>query len=81
LNDAGSDDPIPLAFLATDGCRPVVSEYNRDNLGCISAAFGRSQRLGVLYVEIPLDDFKVKHEQHLNHFRAVTHALVDCLGL
>jgi len=75
------EDPISLAFYSSEGTKPIVAENNRENLGSIISPFGRSQRLGVLYLELPLSNLRSKGEQHLLHFRAISHALTDCLGL
>jgi hypothetical protein len=80
VDDFG-EDPILLAYLTSDGCKPVVVEDNRSNVCCITAAFGRSQRLGVLYLELPLETYRLNATQVLLHFQAILHALVDSLGL
>ena len=75
------DDPVPLAFLTTEGCKPVISENNREGFCSLTSAFGRSQRIGVLYLEISSKEMKALDKRALLHFQAINHALVDCLGL
>ncbi|MCB0330905.1 MAG: hypothetical protein KDD70_14640 [Bdellovibrionales bacterium] len=74
-------DMVSLAFQDAE---PVV-EYKVTEDGQVMTAvagmFGGTQRVGVLYLEIPemVSDF-VKDEQVL-HFQAMRYALVECLRL
>jgi hypothetical protein len=79
--EAASLDPVALAFFASDACEPVVVEKSRERMAAITSAFGRSQRLGVFYLEIPLSDLRANNAQLLINFKALNCALLDCLGL
>ena len=74
-------DMVSLAFQDPE---PVV-EYKVNDEGevmtAVAGMFGGTQRVGVLYLEIPemVSDF-VKDDQVL-HFQALRHALVECLRL
>ncbi|MCI5065725.1 HDOD domain-containing protein [bacterium] len=74
-------DIISLAFQDPE---PVV-EYRMNEAGelmtAVAGMFGGTQRVGVLYLELPemVSDFE-KDEQVLN-FQAMRHALVECLRL
>lgn len=73
-----------MVALAYQGVEPVV-QYKRDEYGrvytAIAGMFGRSQRVGVLYLEIPgaVSDFL--NDEHVIHYQALRHVLNDCLRL
>jgi|LakMenEpi03Aug12_release.lakeMendotaPanAssembly.Ray.scaffolds.fasta_scaffold244240_1 hypothetical protein len=75
------EDPVLLAFLTSEGCKPILVEDNRNGICSISAAFGRGQRVGVLYLEIPITEVQRDQAHTLAHFQGAVHALVDCLKL
>lgn len=79
--DGSQEDPVLLAFLTAEGCKPIVMENNRDGVGSICAAFGRGQRLGVLYLELPLEELQNDPQHVMAHFQGALRALVDCLRL
>lgn len=79
--DGEEEDPVLLAFLTAEGCKPIMVEDNRSGFCSLSAAFGRGQRVGVLYLEMPLDEMKRDKAQAMAHFHGAIRALVDCLKL
>ncbi|MCB0354806.1 MAG: hypothetical protein KDD64_14825 [Bdellovibrionales bacterium] len=78
LSDA---DMVTLAFQSVE---PVV-EYKMSPAGKVVTAmagmFGRSQKVGVLYLEIPEAVADFMRDDHVIHFQAIRHLLNDCLGL
>ncbi|RIL08071.1 MAG: hypothetical protein DCC75_09510 [Proteobacteria bacterium] len=76
--------PTDLIDLAYRSDEPIV----QDQVHCGEAVFasyaglvGRSQRIGVLYLEIPDPIYQGSEKHHLNHFRAFRCALEHCLKL
>lgn len=73
-----------LLAVAYQSDAPVL-EYRKNKKAQICTAvagiFGKSQRVGVLYLEA-LGDLSNHHEaQHMQHFKALACALNDCLNL
>jgi HDOD domain len=62
---------------------PIVVKANPEErmfFASIAAPLGTTQRLGVLYLEIPQAVFANNPAQHTTHFKAICHALHDCLS-
>ena len=79
--DGDQEDPVLLAFLTSEGCKPILVEDNRNGICSLSAAFGRGQRVGVLYLEMPLAEIRRDQAHVMAHFQGAVRALVDCLKL
>lgn len=79
--DGDQEDPVLLAFLTSEGCKPILVEDNRNGICSLSAAFGRGQRVGVLYLELPLSEVQKDQAHVMAHFQGAVRALVDCLKL
>ena len=87
--------PLPLDLTQESSIGdPLVEAYLSDNilqehkgmsaqalLTAVCGAFGSSQRLGVLYAEIPTSCYDAERRQHQLHFKAICQALNDCLRL
>lgn len=81
-----SSQRIPSNFiaLAYQSDEPVsVSNVRQGEaiMAAIAGFFGYSQRMGVLYLELPQLTFRGSEAQHFVHFKALACALNDCLGL
>jgi len=74
-------DMVALAYQSVE---PVI-EYRMSEDGTVYTAvagmFGHSQRVGVLYVEIPDNVTQNVGDERMIHFQAIRHALNDCLRL
>lgn len=78
---AESNEIVSLAYLSP---QPIV-EYHLDTEGAcvnrIAGYIGSRTRLGVLYLEMEGDVYDRDPALVLNQFRAIQHALSDCLAL
>ena len=74
-------DSISVAFRSYE---PVI-EYHADSdneiYAAISGIIGASNRVGVLYLEIPYTDFIADERQFTMAFRAFSKTITDCLDL
>jgi hypothetical protein len=82
--DLGSPDaPDHIAVEAFQSGSPVIVRANPEErvlFSAIAAPLGTTQRLGVLYLEIPQAVFANNPAQHTTHFKAICQALHDCLS-
>ena len=79
-DDAAGHDPVRAAFR----CNAPVVESGYGTAGellVFAGVLGEKQRIGVLYLECPLDELDEKHELALTTFKALRQTLNDCLGL
>ena len=86
-------DPVDYSVVMSNGDFVSVAYQTKDPLIAhksavdgtiftgIATVFGYSQRVGVLYLEIPYDKFTKDEEQHVVHLRAFAQTLNDCLNL
>jgi len=74
-------DMVAVAFQSVE---PVI-EYKMSKEGkvytAIAGMFGQSQRVGVVYIEIPDNVTHNVGDERMVHFQAIRHALNDCLRL
>ncbi len=74
-------DHVAVAFQSTD---PVI-EYKTDDRGevvtAIAGMFGRSQKVGVLYLEVPDTVSDFMQDDKIIHFKALRHLLNEVLRL
>ncbi|MCC6220669.1 MAG: hypothetical protein IT291_05440 [Deltaproteobacteria bacterium] len=73
-----------IVQLAYHSAEPIVHEnilVCEKLFTCCAGVIGRSQRIGVLYLEMLQQVFEAVEKERLAHFRASIQALNDCLNL
>ncbi len=77
---SNGSDPIGDTFRLK---QEVIDEKETElgTMVCLSGVLGYSQRIGVLYLEMPKSVWVTDEEQHLINFKAMAQALNDCLNL
>jgi hypothetical protein len=81
ISTTGADDPVIAAYNCNT---PIVeSKTLQSTVGTasIAAVLGRSQRAGVMYLEVSADLLRSQSINPLLCFKAVCQALCDCLKL
>ncbi|MFM1846906.1 MAG: hypothetical protein RL417_380 [Pseudomonadota bacterium] len=73
-------EPVARAF---ESITPITNEYLIDGnrLVSIAGVLGYSQRVGVVYLEIPRQSFVQSSAAFLTHFKAITQSFNECLKL
>ena len=78
---ASGQDIISMAYQGNELVRSYKVSKGNQAISAIAGVFGRSQRVGVLYLEALMpSDAKVEAQQSI-HFKALIWALNDSLGL
>jgi len=77
-------DTVSIAFESQTPLvieEPIDPTLGSDTYMVLAWALGFSQRVGVLYLEMPSATFRQSAADQMTHFNALCQALNDCLGL
>ena len=77
--ESGQPDPISEAYLSENALHERSGMSANALLTALASIFGKSQRLGVMYAEIPTPYYESDRRQNQIHFKALCQALNDCL--
>lgn len=73
--------PIPLAWAALEPIVALAKSQAGESYMSLAWCLGHSNRVGVIYVELPVKVFEGSPQKNLIHFKAICQALNDSLGL
>lgn len=74
-------DTVALAYQSVDTVVCYGTSMEGRSFATLAGAFGRSDRVGVLYAEMPYEQFSVEEDRHLSEFNALICTLNDTLAL
>lgn len=74
-------DFVALSYQDEKPIARVMSSAGGLEIAQLAVVFGYSQRVGVLYLEMPKVAFKNSESEHMNHLKAIAVALTDVLHL
>jgi hypothetical protein len=78
------NQPEDIVASAFKNYEPIITE-GTDNkyvrYKAIALVLGRSQRIGVIYMEIPATSFETEESQYITHLKALAQTFNDCLNL
>ena len=72
---------VAVAYQGDEVVSGFRVESDKAAVITLAGAFGRSQRMGVLYLEAPFVEGAQAEMTRLTHFKALCFALNDCLNL
>lgn len=76
-----NSDMVCVAYQTQEPAVEYKLSPNGHMFCALAGAFGVSQRMGVIYLELPQALFSGDASRHLVHFKAIAQALNDCLQL
>lgn len=80
--EAGNqEDLVALAYQSEQPICRAGLKSTQEEYFAGATIFGFSQRVGVIYAEMPSSRFRKAEQQHVVHLRAISVAMNDCLNL
>lgn len=76
-----NSDSIPVAFRSHEPVIEFHTNKDKELFAAISGVIGHSNRVGVLYLEVPHTLFNEKERDLIVAFKSFARAITDCLNL